>query len=110
MILCAKDILQALNFLTQTLSIMKIQKNSFFCNTSELNFYMNAYVRNSNSFINSYPLGMLNGLKKIVGSKVNGESTQCAITHTPDLLLTPHVQRSARKRRAENDNFSSKKK
>lgn len=53
---------------------------------------------------------MFSGLKKIVGSKINEEDTQAVTVVMPDLLVTPRIQRSVKKRRVENGNLSAKKK
>lgn len=51
---------------------------------------------------------MLNGIKKIVGSKANEDSTTAVVT--PDLLLTPRIRKSVKKRRIESSNISARKK
>lgn len=53
-------------------------------------------------------IGMLNGIKKIVGSKANEDSTTAVVT--PDLLLTPRIRKSVKKRRIESNNISTRKK
>lgn len=53
---------------------------------------------------------MFNGLKKMVGAKSTDDITsQTAISATPDLLQTPCLTRSAKKRKVtQTSGFSSK--
>lgn len=55
---------------------------------------------------------MFNGLKKIVGAKstddISSTTSRSSIANTPDLLKTPIITRSAKKRKAQAAGFSSK--
>lgn len=54
-------------------------------------------------------IGMFSGLKKIVGSKINEEDAQAVTVVMPDLLVTPRIEHSVKKRKIENGNLSHKK-
>lgn len=51
---------------------------------------------------------MFNGIKKMVGSKANEDNNANVVT--PDLLLTPCIRKSVKKRRVEISNISARKK
>lgn len=53
--------------------------------------------------------GMFNGIKRMVGSKPN-EDTVANVVTIPDVLLTPSIRKSVKKRRVESSSLSAKKK
>lgn len=55
-------------------------------------------------------LGMFNGLKKIVGGKSEEPQNSNVVATTPDLLITPSISRSIKKRKGDLNGFSTKKK
>lgn len=53
---------------------------------------------------------MFSGLRKMVGSKISEEDAQAVQVVMPDLLVTPRIERSTKKRRMESGNLSHKQK
>lgn len=53
--------------------------------------------------------GMFNGIKRMVGSKNTTEDTVANVV-TPDIILTPSIRKSVKKRRVEISSMSARKK